>query len=73
MHMRRAACYRNEIDNLYPGLNLKELKTKADQAHYDRFKHVGKLALTWLWVALHLVVAIVGILVVIMAATQYEG
>lgn len=73
MHMTRAAFYRNEIDQIYPGLNLRNLKKDADAAHAKNFRLFYHISLTLLWVTLYLVVAGVGSLIFWMSYTQYAG
>jgi hypothetical protein len=70
LHMRRAAAYRNEIDKLYPGLNLRGLKRGADHDHATHFPRLGDLSLNWLWVALHGLVALMGAVVLLLAVCQ---
>jgi hypothetical protein len=72
LHMRRAAKYRNRLDDMYPGLDLRGLKRQADAEHALRFKRLSKVSLVWLWVGIHLFIAIVGASVAVLAIWKIQ-
>ncbi len=67
-HMDRAREYRNELDKLVPQAKITALKQAADDIHKKHFSR-GDLAirLNWLWLCLHFLIAILGVLLSILA------
>jgi hypothetical protein len=57
LHMERARSYRDALESAVPDSKLKELKTAADAASEVKFPRLGKLRLNRFWIALHLIIA----------------
>ncbi len=67
LHMQRARNYRNKIDELFEDSLIKTLKTKADDLHKTEFPKFHKFRLKFLWIFLHLVVVVIGIILSVFA------
>ena len=64
-HMSRARYWRKKIDELDPDAQLIKLKEQADAKHKSKYPRLGRLPLNWLWLALHISIASLGIVCII--------
>lgn len=67
LHMQRARQYRIQLEGNIPNSNILQLKKTADAAHRAEFRRLADWKLSKFWVALHLLVAIFGIVLTVMA------
>jgi hypothetical protein len=66
-HTQRARHYRNKIDQLLTGVDIKSLKQKADEVHDREFPRLHKLRLHKFWIGLYLLIALLGFVLSIIA------
>ena len=59
--MRRARYWRKRINELYPDAQLLQLKEAADNEHKTKYNRFRRLRLNWLWLTLHILIALLGI------------
>ena len=65
LHARTAAAYREQASHLLQSAETFEptmIRQNAHQAHYSRYKLLGKLKLYWLWIWLHALLAVLGVI-----------
>lgn len=63
-HMERACQYRDAVEKLLPTTNIRELKQAADSITRKKHPFLNRLGLFRLWVALHLGIASLGVLII---------
>jgi hypothetical protein len=59
--MRRARYWRKRIVELHPDAQLEKLKSEADKEHRLNHPKLEKIELNRLWLALHVLIAIIGL------------
>jgi len=62
MNMQRARGYRDALETLLPATNIKKIKTAADAISEKKHRFLFGLRLYRFWIALHLLVAALGLL-----------
>ena len=67
LHMERARRHRDALDALLKGQPLRRLKNEADLTHNGKFPRLHKWRLHYWWLALNLIVAIVGVALSVIA------
>jgi hypothetical protein len=68
MHTERSRFYRNKIDELLPGVDIRALKQEADKSHNSNFPRLHTLRLHKFWIALYLLIALLGAALTIIAS-----
>jgi hypothetical protein len=66
LHYERLRKYRDRLDKLLPDKPLNTEKEAADKIHSDKFPRLKRVSLHRWWVALHLLISLVGIAVLVM-------
>lgn len=64
-HIERARKYRDRLEELFPNTNLKLLREAADKKHVTLHPALDKIRIHKLWVWLHLLVSLIGLLLTI--------
>jgi len=67
LHMQRARHYRNKLESYLPDSEIHKLKVAADNDHKKEFKRLVDIKLSKFWVSLHLLVAIFGLILTVIA------
>lgn len=67
-HMRRAQNYRDAVDEFFENSPIKTLKERADKKHRSEYPRMHKFKLNFLWIFLHLIAVLIGIVLTIVAA-----
>lgn len=62
LHTERARRYRDAVDATLEDRPLKRLKSAADNKHSAEFPHMEKLRLNKFWVALYVLLAMIGVI-----------
>jgi Helix-turn-helix domain len=70
MHMTEAQALRRQLSSLRPRLGIESGWRDARAEHHSRYPVVYQVRLHQLWVAIHLIVALVGVLLGVAAATR---
>lgn len=73
MHMERARGYRDALEQALPSTNIKEIKDAADFKAKKKYPKLFDLRLFWFWMALHVVVAAVGLILSIWVVSNYQS
>jgi hypothetical protein len=68
-HMRRARYWRNRIDELHPNAQVVHLKEVAYHEHKTRYPRLVRLRLHWLWLTLHMLITLFGVVCAIVIVT----
>jgi hypothetical protein len=63
-HIARVRAYRRALEECLPNIAGKELRENADKYHEERFPTIVKLRQHWLWLVLHSVNALIGVILV---------
>ncbi|NER84836.1 MAG: hypothetical protein F6K42_36030 [Leptolyngbya sp. SIO1D8] len=61
----RSGFWREKINELHPKLEINQIRNNARSKHTKRFKYLEKIRLYSLWLALHLLVALIGLILTI--------
>lgn len=61
MHGYKARAYREELEKLYPGIDIDTQLKTAKKEHKSKYKLTSRTHLNWLWTVLHLIVAFLGV------------
>jgi hypothetical protein len=61
----RAGFWRNQISKLHPQLEIDKIRSEAAAQHTKLFRRTEKLRLYALWLALHLLVTVAGVILTI--------
>lgn len=64
LHAARARAYRNALDSQLTIASLLDLKRSGDERNGVRHPNMSQLRLRWLWVSIHLAVAVIGLILV---------
>jgi hypothetical protein len=64
-HSARARSWRDRIDQLHPDAELLKRKEEAATAHNQKFSIMSRIRLHYLWVGLHLVIALAGVILTV--------
>jgi hypothetical protein len=67
MHAERYRKYRDELEQLLPSTKIRQLKEEADKKHNRRYPRLHKVRLFWLWVGIHLGIAVFGLALSLLA------
>jgi hypothetical protein len=70
MHMTEAQALRGQLSSLRPRLGIESGWRDARAEHHSRFPVLYRVRLHQLWVAVHLIVALVGVLLGVAAVTR---
>lgn len=60
-HLERARFLHGRIDELHPNAHLRKLREEADSKHKAAFPRLERLRVYQLWLALHVAIALIGI------------
>jgi hypothetical protein len=66
-HVARIEAMRNRIDEIRPNLKSAQLLEMADVEHRNKSRILSKVRLNWLWLVLHISIALIGIGATILA------
>jgi len=71
-HIERLKYWRQKLDELHPEAEIERLKERAVQSHNARFPRLKDIRLYYLWILLHFIITLAGIVitVVILFKTQ---
>ena len=64
-HMRRAAFWRKRLNELHPNAEIEKYKDQSDARHRTKFPRLNRMRLHYLWLTLHLGIALAGIILTI--------
>lgn len=67
MHSTRASVYRERIDELHPNAQILARRSEGFKRHDPNFPRLGKIRLHYLWLTLHLIIALSGLILTIMS------
>lgn len=70
-HQQRANEYRDALDALHPNIRIKSLRSVADEKIGEQYPHLRRIRLHKLWLALHLLIAIFGIVLTLMILLEH--
>ena len=73
MHDARLKEIRDKLDRLLPNLKMKKLRRTAIKKHKARFPVLSRLRLTHFWIAIHLLIELLGIVISILSALVISG
>ncbi len=65
LHQERASEIRRRINELVPDAKIEELRSQASANHQKDHRVLNRVHLSWFWVALHLLVASAGVIVLL--------
>ncbi len=71
-HMRRARYWRKRIDELHPGARIEQLKAESDAKHKLKYSKLEKIKLNRLWLALHILIALIGVACTIIVIIRWS-
>lgn len=60
-HMIAAARYRNKLEKLLPGTELRALRLEAGVEHRKRYRLLRRIPLHFFWTGLHVGIAVLGL------------
>lgn len=66
LHYRRAIAYRKKLEDHFQDIDFKEVRSIADSDHQQRAGVIHPLRLHWFGIALHILVACLGFLLIIL-------
>jgi hypothetical protein len=69
-HMEHAARFRRHLERAVPGLDIASVRRDAKSEHKTKHPRLEAMGLNRLWVLLHLLVALVGVLLFVMVLKQ---
>ena len=69
-HMRRAKCWRTRVDELNPDAGIERCRKKARKEQKEKHPILWKIKLHWLWLILHISIALSGVVCVIVIICQ---
>ena len=61
LHRRRARYWAKRIDELHPNAQLLQLKKAAIKDHEAKYPRLVRLHLNWLWITIHILIALFGV------------
>ena len=65
MHSTRASVYRERLDELHPNAQVIVRRSEALKRHDPNFPRLSKIRLHYLWLTLHLIIALAGLILTI--------
>lgn len=68
-HLERVRFLHSRLDELHPNAQLKSLREKADAKHKSEYPKISKLHVYQLWLILHLIIILFGIVLTIITVT----
>jgi len=70
MHSTRASVYRERIDELHPNAQLLVRRSEAFKRHDPNFPKLSKIRLHYLWLTLHSLIALAGLILTIISTVK---
>ncbi len=67
MHQKRAGKYRHALDQLHPKIGVLRLRDEADEKYRQDRPLTSKWRLHWFWMALHILIAMCGFVIFMLA------
>lgn len=71
LHVDRGREYRAKLEEILPGTELSELMGRANKHHNAEFPKVHNWHLNWFWICLHLMIALLGVILSIVAVAHH--
>jgi len=65
LHLNRARQFEACLDELVPKIDLMKLRKAGTRINEEQFPHLAKWRLYWFWVALNVIIALIGAVLVI--------